>query len=369
MRTLRQIKDGIVAVQKELVLFEGKRAMLWKLHLKLVSFRCFYGMEIDHDSMPTASPNHDSIDNEVKAAIIAVDMINRIIRVMGHLQKMVSVDYEETRHHVFKGLREIRDVFPADGNECALWADFPSNDKSKLKTLLAMADDAIASHDEQELRRALTDLFKYQAKLLKRQTDEHLELLKKEREQLKTELQKLDDCELAEKCDKPYWVEVSGSEKLFVKNGAFPIPNVCAKVFIPQAIESLDADVFHYKRIYEYPEKPSSMRIFGFDSKEDFKNVVTEWDVTDEQSNDAKWFKRCVMEIDTKIYYRFSNELLPQWKAVLEKAVPILERESEEKWLIEMGKILLQRPVIELREAPLKSNCSPTKALIKAAKR
>jgi hypothetical protein len=199
--------------------------------------------------------------------------------------------------------------------------------------------------------------------------------LKNEREQLKIELKNLSPHELIEKCGKPYWVEVSGSEKFFVKSGAFPIPNICAMDFISQKIESLDADVFHYKRIYEYLEEPSSMRIFGFDSREEFENVVKKWDVTDEQSGDANWFRRCVAEIDENIYYGFSNELLPQWKAVLEKAVPILERESEEKWLIEMGENLLQEPVIELRLAPipvpdfLKISDKQLKKFMKSAKK
>lgn len=382
MRMLQQIKNDIIAVQKELVVFESKRAMLRKAHLELVSFCWFDGMEIDHDSVPTTCPNLDSIDNEIKATIVAIDLINRIIGVMGHLHKMASDDYEKTfadkqeefksfakdkndseekRLHVLKGFRQIRNAFPAAGDECSLWLDFASDDKTKLKTLLAMADGAIAGRDERKLRCSLTDLFKCQAQLLKRQVDEHLKSLKNEREQMKIELQNLDICELAEKCGKPYWVEVCGSEKLFVKNGAFPIPNVCAKDFISQAIDSLDADVFHYKRIYEYLEEPSSMRIFGFDSREEFEKVVKEWNAPDEQSDEAQWFRCCVTEIDENIYYGFSNELLPQWKAVLEKAIPILEKESEEKWLIEMGKNLLQMPVIELREVPFRSNGSAIK--------
>ena len=145
--------------------------------------------------------------------------------------------------------------------------------------------------------------------------------------------------------------------------------------FISQKIESLDVDVFHYKRIYEYLEEPSSMRIFGFGSREEFENVVKKWNVTDEQSGKADWFRSCVAEIDENIYYGFSNELLPQWKAVLEKAVPILERESEEKWLIEMGENLLQEPVIELRLAPipvpdfLKISDKQLKKFMKSAKK
>ena len=38
MRTLQQIKDDIIAVQKELLVFENKRAILRKAHLELVSF-------------------------------------------------------------------------------------------------------------------------------------------------------------------------------------------------------------------------------------------------------------------------------------------------------------------------------------------
>ena len=396
MRTLQQIKNDIIAIQKELAFFEDKRAMLHKAHLELVSFCWFDGMEIDHDSVPTTSPNIDSIENKVKAAIIAIDMINRTIGIMERLQRMASDDYEKTfankqeelesftknendseekRHQALKGFQKIRDIFPAVGVECTLWLGFAADDRTKLTNLLMEADSAIASHDVQELRRALTKLFKDQATLLKRQIDEHLEPLKNEREQLKIELKNLSHHELIEKCGKPYWVEVSGSEKFFVKSGAFPIPNICAMDFISQKIESLDADVFHYKRIYEYFEEPSSMRIFGFDSREEFEHVVKKWNVTDEQSGKADWFRSCVAEIDENIYYGFSNELLPQWKAVLEKAVPILERESEEKWLIEMGKNLLQEPVIELRLAPfpvpdfLKISDKQLKKFMKSAKK
>ena len=64
MRTLQQIKNDIIAVQKKLAFFEDKRAMLHKAHLELVSFCWFDGMEIDHDSEPTTSPNIDSIENK-----------------------------------------------------------------------------------------------------------------------------------------------------------------------------------------------------------------------------------------------------------------------------------------------------------------
>lgn len=382
MRTLQQIKDNIIAVQKELAIFENKRAMLRKAHLELVSFCWFDGMEIDHDSVPTTCPNLDSIDNEVKAAIVAIDLINRIIGVMEHLKKMASDDYEKTfadkqeefesfakdkndseekNREVLKGFHKIRNIFPPVGSECALWEGFSASDKTTLCDLLTKADEAIVQGKGHNLRLILTDVFRLQAPMIKSQIEERLCTLKNEREQMKTELQNLDIRELAEKCGKPYWIEVSGSEKLFVKNGAFPIPNICAKDFISQAIDSLDADAFHYKRIYEYLEEPSSMRIFGFDSREEFENVVKEWNAADEQSNEADWFRCCVTEIDENIYYSFSNELLPQWKAMLEKAVPILEKESKEKWLIEMGKNLLQMPVIELREAPFRSNGSATK--------
>ena len=371
MRTLRQIKDDILAVQKELVVFEGKRAMLRKMHLELVSFCWYDGMEIDHDSMPVTCPDLDGIDNGIKAAIVALDLYSRTITAMERLRNMISDDYgkkfadtedefaffaknendpEEKNREIIKGFQKIRIFFPAVGGECALWEGFYANDKETLYDLLAKADEAIALGKGRELRRILTDVFRQQATMLKRQVEEHLRTLKVERDQLAIELPNISTWEVAAKCGKPYWVEVSGSEKLFLEHNAFPIPGFFAHVFVTQPIDSFDDDMFHYKRFYDDDDDLSTMRIFEFSSREEFEGVVKHWDVSNKQTDEKEWAKSIIVEIDDDVYYSVPNELLPQWKEVLDKAVSILEKEDNESWLVRMWDGLLKLPVLELRK-------------------
>ena len=371
MRTIQQIKDDILAVQKELAVFEGKRAMLRKMHLELVSFCWFDGMEIDHDSVPTTCPDLDGIDNGIKAAIVALDLYSRTITAMERLRNMISDDYgkkfadtedefaffaknendpEEKNREIIKGFQKIRIFFPAVGGECALWEGFYANDKETLYDLLAKADEAIALGKGRELRRILTDVFRQQATMLKRQDEEHLRTLKVERDQLALELPNISTWEVAEKCGKSYWVEVSGSEKLFLEHNAFPIPGFYAHGFVKHPIDSFEDDMFHYKRFYDDDDELSTMRIFGFSSREEFEGVVKHWDVSNKQTDEKEWAKSIIVEIDDDVYYSVPNELLPQWKEVLDKAVSILEKEDNESWLVRMWDGLLKLPVLELRK-------------------
>lgn len=371
MRTLQQIKDDILAVQKELVVFEGKRAMLRKMHLELVSFCWYDGMEIDHDSVPVTCPDLDGIDNGIKAAIVALDLYSRTITAMERLCNMISDDYgkrfadtedefaffaknendpEEKNREVIKGFQKIRNFFPSAGEECALWEGFYANDKETLYDLLAKADVAIAQGKGRELRRILTDVFRQQATMLKRQVEEHLRTLKVERDQLAIELPNISTWDVAAKCGKPYWVEVSGSEKLFLEYNAFPIPGFYAHGFVKHPIDSFEDDMFHYKRFYDGDDELSTMRIFGFSSKEEFEGVVKHWEVSNEQTDEKTWAEWIISEIDDDVYYSVPNELLPQWKEVLDKAVSILEKENNESWLVRMWEGLLKLPVLELRK-------------------
>ena len=93
MLTLQQMKDDISAARKDLVVFERKRAMIREAHLELLSFCWFDGMEIDHDAVSTNSPEIESIDNEIKASIIAMELYSRTINAMEKLHKLISADY------------------------------------------------------------------------------------------------------------------------------------------------------------------------------------------------------------------------------------------------------------------------------------
>ena len=156
--------------------------------------------------------------------------------------------------------------------------------------------------------------------------------------------------ESAEKCGKPYWVEVSGSENLFVKNNAFPVPILCAKDFVAQEITEIDEDIFHYKRLLDDTSESPSMRIFGFSSEEEFEGIVKQWDVSNKHCDEIEWARWIISKIDDYIHYGFSNELLPQWKEVLDKAVDILEEKDEKAQDLQKGKRLLELPVLELRK-------------------
>ena len=205
MRTLQQIKDDILAVQKELVVFEGKRALLRKMHLGLLSFCWFDGMEIDHDAVSTSSPEIESIDNEINASIIAMDLFSRTINVIEKLRDLISNDYgkmlaekedeivtflknkddlEEKNRDMLSIFKKIRKLFPPAGGECVLWNGFCAEDVEKFQNLLAKADDAIAWSNGQDLYSVLTEMFIKQAPLLKSQVEEHLCCLKSKQKQI-----------------------------------------------------------------------------------------------------------------------------------------------------------------------------------------
>ncbi|WP_407456560.1 hypothetical protein [Fibrobacter sp.] len=209
MRTLKQIKDDIIAVQKELVVFEGKRAMLRKAHLGLLSYCWSDGMEIDHDAVSTSGPDLDGIEDDSKASIIAKELYSRTINAMKKLHKLISRDYgemfaekedeivfllqnkddlEEKNRDMLGAFRKIRKLFPPAGGECVLWIGFCASDVEALQSLLAKADDAIVRDNGQELRNVLTEMFCKQAPLLKSQVEEHLRSLKNERDQLALKL-------------------------------------------------------------------------------------------------------------------------------------------------------------------------------------
>lgn len=371
MHTLPQIRDCIESVRKELVVFESKRAMLRKIHLELVSFCWFDGMEIDHDAVPTDCPNLDNIDNEINATIIAIDLYSRTVATIEKLRDLISDDYgkmfadaedefvffakkendpDEKNREILNGFRKIRNFFPPVGGECALWKHFCASDKVMLHSLLSKADEAIAQGKGQELRCILSEIFTRQASVLKSQIQERLCSLKTERNRLIRELPNMSGRESAEKCGKPYWVEVSGSENLFVKNNAFPVPIICAKNFVAQEKTEIDEDIFHYKRPLDDTSESPSMRIFGFSSEEEFEGIVKQWDVSNKHCDEIEWARWIISKIDDYIHYGFSNELLPQWKEVLDKAVDILEEKDEKAQDLQKGKRLLELPVLELRK-------------------
>lgn len=257
-----------------------------------------------------------------------------------------------------------------------MWAGFADCEKNMLQKLLAKADEVIAQDDVYGLRNALQSVFQQLAPLIKKQIEERLPPLKNEYEKLKKDLHSISSTEIAKKCGKPYWVEVSGTEGWFVKNHAFPTLNLCISDFISQSITELDADLFHYKRIYDAPEDPSAMRIFGFDSKEQYEKILAKYNVQSKEEyevywamqakcflehDDVSWAKSAVIRIDDNFYYYAANELFPQWEQILSQALLILENEpddneSNNEWCRERCKELLQLPVVELRPAPCKES-------------
>lgn len=205
MLTLQQMKDDISAARKDLVVFERKRAMMREAHLELLSFCWFDGMEIDHDAVSTNSPEIESIDNEIKALIIATELYSRTINAMEKLHKLISADYgmlfaekedevvtflknkddlDEKNRDMLSIFKKIRKLFPPVGDACVLWEGFPASDKEALQNLLAKADETIAQEKGQELRDVLTEMFCKQAPLLKSQVEEHLCYLKSKQKQI-----------------------------------------------------------------------------------------------------------------------------------------------------------------------------------------
>ena len=371
MRTLQQMKDDITAAKKDLVVFERKRAMMREAHLELLSFCWFDGMEIDHDAVSTNSPEVENIDNEIKASIIATELYSRTINAMEKLHKLISADYgmkfaekedeivtflknkddlEEKNRDMLSISKKIRKFFPPAGDECVLWDGFPASDKESLQNLLAKADEAIAQEKGQDLYSVLTEMFIKQAPLLKSQVEDRLRFLKNERDQLVAGLSTISARDIAEKCGKPYWVEVCGSEQLFMRNNAFPMPNNCASVFVKEPIDSLENDLFHYKRYYIDDDKLSTMRIYGFSSKEEFDNVERQWHASNKHTDEIEWARFIISEIEEFVYYKISDELFPQWKDVLKKAVSILEGDNSHEEFVEKGAELLKLPVLELRK-------------------
>ena len=205
MRTLQQIKDDILAVQKELVVFEGKRALLRKMHLGLLSFCWFDGMEIDHDAVLTTCPDLDGVEDETKATVIAMDLYSRTINVIEKLRDLIPDDYgmmfaekedeivfllqnkddlDEKNRDMLSIFKKIRKLFPPAGGECVLWNGFCAEDVEKFQNLLAKADDAVAQAKGQDLYSVLTEMFIKQAPLLKSQVEEHLCCLKSKQKQI-----------------------------------------------------------------------------------------------------------------------------------------------------------------------------------------
>ena len=236
MRTLQQIKDYIATVQKDLTVFERKRALLRKAHVALASYCWYDGMEIDHDSVPTEIFPKEIIDNEVKATVIALELTHRAIYAMKELLSAVSVDdceifadkeheLKDTNQNLLKKFQKIRGLFPAVGEKCVLWEGLSVKEEVLLQQLLAKADDAIIQQDEKALCQALTNVFQQQAPLIKKQIEERIPSLKSEYEELKKDLQSVCSDKIAKMCGKPYWAEVSATEEWFVNNHAFPIPN------------------------------------------------------------------------------------------------------------------------------------------------
>ncbi len=92
------------------------------------------------------------------------------------------------------------------------------------------------------------------------------------------------------------------------------------------------------------------MRIYGFSSKEEFDNVERQWHASNKHTDEIEWARFIISEIEEFIYYKISNELFPQWKDVLERAISILEKENSQEEFVENGKDLLKLPVLELRK-------------------
>lgn len=361
--TLQQIKDFIVAVQKDLMLFERKRALLRKAHLALCSYCWYDGMEIDHDSVPTMSYSLEKIHNDVQANIIALDFTGRAVKTMESFLEIIPDIYERmfadkeselrnTDQSVLKYFQKIRNFFPVNGSECIFWKGFAAEKIEVLQQFLAKADDAITQQDASELRRILTDIFQRQVPLFKKQIQGHLEPLKREHEQLKKTLQSIGAAEIIEKCGKPYWVEVCDTTSMFVRNNAFPLPSVCASFFAEGPVLEYAPNGFEYKRIYLDPNQPSRMRIYGFDSKEEFERILNKGDISIEKDDEIQWAKWVITEIDDIFYYNGETELLPQWKEILEEAVSILKERKDDLLYAARGKALLPYPVLELKPAP-----------------
>lgn len=356
----------IAALQRELAVFETKRAMLRRAHVALSTYSWYDGMEIDLAEVPIEGEYCEKADNEIKATVVALDLVDKTLYAMEFLQGIIPKNpekdygtmfadvaevYDDSAAALLKGLEKDRAIFPPVGEECAMWAGFAAFEKTALQQLLATADKAIAQEDGPGLCKALQNIFQRQAPLLKRQVEERLPALKKEREQLKTFLQNVSVDEFVVKCGVPYWVEVSGFERRFVQEQVFPVPNVYAKGFALQPVAELADDGFYYKRIYGTANEPSNMRIFGFESREQFEGILKKYDSSVQKESEIQWAKWTISEFDDDFHYLRLNELFPQWKDSLEKALTILEREHGDPNYISRCKELLTKPVVELRTA------------------
>ena len=366
MQTLQQIKERIAALQKELAIFETKRAMLRRAHVALSTYSWYDGMEIDLAKVPTEGEYCEKTDNEIKATVIALDLAGKTIYAMEFLQGIIPKDpekeyetmfadvvevYDDSAAALFKELKKDRAMIPPVGEECAMWIGFTVTEKAVLQQQLAAADKAIAQEDGSGLCKALQKIFQRQAPLLKRQVEERLPALKKEREQLKAFLQNVGVDEFVTKCGVPFWIEVSGFERHFVREQAFPVPNIYARDFAPQPVAELDDDGFHYKRIYDYADEPSSVRIFGFESREKFESIQKKYDFSVKKEDEIEWAEFTISGLDDELYYCGLNELFTQWKTVLEKALTIFENKPDKQNYITRCKEMLELPVVELRDA------------------
>lgn len=366
MLTLQQIKKRIAALQKEFAIFETKRAMLRKAHVAFSTYCWYDGMEIDLAEVPTEGKYCEKADNEIKAIVVALDLVNKTIYAMNFLQGIIPKDpekeyetmfadvaevYDDSAAALLKELKKDRAMFPLVGEECAMWAGFTDAEKTALQQLLATADKAIAQEDGSGLCKALQNIFQRQAPLLKWQIEEHLPALKKERERLKSFLQNISVDDFVTRCGIPFWIEASGFERRFVQEQVFPVPNIYARDFALQPVTELDDDGFRYKRIYDNANEPSNMRIFGFESREQFENILKKYDSSVQKENEVQWAKWTISGFDDDFHYLRLNELFPQWKKVLEKALTVLEREHGDPNYISRCKELLAKPVVELRKA------------------
>ena len=358
----------IVALQRELAVFETKRAMLRRAHVSLSTYSWYDGMEIDLAEIPTEGEYCEKGDNEIKAIVIALDLAGKTIYAMEFLQGIIPKDpekeyetmfadvaevYDDSDAALLKELKKDRAMFPPVGEECAMWVGFTDAEKTALQQLLATADKAIAQEDGSGLCKALQNIFQRQAPLLKREIEERLPAVKKEREQLKAFLQNVSVEEFIVKCGVPFWIEVSGFERRFVQELAFPVPNIFARGFAPQPVTELDDDGFHYKRIYDHAGEPSDMRIFGFESREQLENILKKYDVSVKAESEVQWAKCVVSNIDDDFHYLRLNELFPQWKESLERALAVLENGRGNSNYISRCRELLEKPVVELRKLRL----------------
>lgn len=159
------------------------------------------------------------------------------------------------------------------------------------------------------------------------------------------------------------WAEVSGSiEHYYKKFKGYPIPNCYAALVLekPQESLQLDPDGFHYtRRIGE--SDPIKKVIFGFRDKATMDKVLAkvDYEICREKFNlsdevlesfkygkEMKWASSFINQLSDLNDEHEIEELSPQLKAHLEKAIAILQGHVETAgWIkreCEFGKFLLK---------------------------